>query len=485
LFGVDALAIEQRLARYAARSAPYSNDPSVLGASALFTAEYFAAVRDAVQAAFADPASLHACLAAPVDESCMRDVVQSFGARAYRRPLDATEVDELLAFFREQAEVVGESPAAQLVLRRMAGAHEVLFRREVGTVNEGSGSAQLTPHEVAELVAFTLTDGPPDAELNAAADAGTLLEKAVLEEHVKRLLTSAETAPGVSRFLAEWLELDRTRLASRPALGDGEERVLRWLETETKLFTEHVVWEDTGTLKTLLDADYTFWSSTLAKHYGLGYDPPGTPKLDTVDGRRGILMQGSFLTGHGGTTARGLFVRTKLLCQPVPDPPPGIEMNFETLQAEFEAEEGRELSPREVRARHMNDSACSSCHSAIDPLGFPFDSFDDVGLIRTSWEGGFPIDTEGEIVNTTSTDGKVADAAALVLRLAESRDVQDCFVTQLYSFVHGRTKLDDDVCYLGRLQEEFAASGGDVLGLMVAILLGEEMQVRSPVFDGE
>jgi hypothetical protein len=446
--GADALLLEQRFARYAQPSQPFSNDPAVLGGSQLFVSELFAAVREATELAFQDPAKLEPCLATAPSSDCIRTLISNRGASAYRRPVTEAETAALVQFFEARVAEVGNLEAAKLVVRRLFGGREFLFRTEWGTVDAQSGMARLSANELADLTAFALTDAPPDGELRAAAATGALLQPAVLEAQVGRLLTSYATSPAVLRFFREWLGVDRTRFQLRPALKDREARVLQWLDEEFNMFLKHVVWEDTGQLHTIFDADYTFWSKTLADHYGLSFRPEDNPKLPTLDGRRGFLMEGAFLTNQAGATARGSFIRKQLLCQTVPEPPPGVETNFQLIEAEAEKQAGAQLSPRAIRAAHMTETRCSGCHSLLDPLGFPFDVYDNVGQIRSEWEGGFPIDTAGEIVGTASTNAKVASAQELVLKLAASPDVQDCFVNQAYAFVQGRYPEPTDSCYL-------------------------------------
>ena len=55
----------------------------------------------------------------------------------------------------------------------------------------------LTPFEKASALSYFLTDGPPDAELLAAARAGALETTAQLEAHTRRLLAKPEMAPGL------------------------------------------------------------------------------------------------------------------------------------------------------------------------------------------------------------------------------------------------------------------------------------------------
>ena len=62
------------------------------------------------------------------------------------------------------------------------------------------------------------------------------------------------------------------------------------------------------------------------------------------------------------------------------------------------------LTLRQKLAAHAEKSVCAGCHSRIDPLGFPFDGYDDAGLPREDHDG-FSIDTAGRIEKFKSKFG--------------------------------------------------------------------------------
>ena len=98
--------------------------------------------------------------------------------------------------------------------------------------------------------------------------------------------------------------------------------------------------------------------------------------------RAGILGQATFLastTGPGETspTARGLFVREQLLCQLVPNPPPGVNTN---LPEPSTADAAR--AKRERMVEHAQNPACAGCHRLMDPIGFGLEKYDAIGAWR-------------------------------------------------------------------------------------------------------
>ena len=97
----------------------------------------------------------------------------------------------------------GDARAAlrQLVMAVLTSP-SMLFRTELGPT-AARGVVTLTPFEKASALSYFLTDGPPDAELLAAARGGGLDSKDQLEAHTRRLLAKPESAQGLTRFAGE------------------------------------------------------------------------------------------------------------------------------------------------------------------------------------------------------------------------------------------------------------------------------------------
>src|SRR5690606_15688832 len=123
-------------------------------------------------------------------------------------------------------------------------------------------------------------------------------------------------------------------------------------------------------------------------HYGLpspGSDA-GWVTYPEASGRAGILSHGSVLSGFSkfsdtSPTQRGIFVRTRLLCQTVPSPPvtvdvdqpPGVDATGACKAERYRA--------------HREQSGCAECHSLFEPIGLGLENFDMAGRYRAHDDG--------------------------------------------------------------------------------------------------
>ncbi len=131
--------------------------------------------------------------------------------------------------------------------------------------------------------------------------------------------------------------------------------------------------------------------------------------------RRGLLGQGSILTGTSrpnrtSPVIRGKWILENLLGAPPPPPPPDVP------DLDDERDPRKVLPMREQLAAHRANPVCASCHRVMDPLGFALENFDGIGRWRTTSAAGTPIDTAGELADGTPVDGPASLRAALLKR---------------------------------------------------------------------
>jgi len=199
------------------------------------------------------------------------------------------------------------------------------------------------------------------------------------------------------------------------------------------------------------------------------------------------LGEASFLAANAGPTetsptARGIFIREKLLCQHVPPPPPNVDTNLP------EATEDKPLTRRQRMTGHVENPLCASCHRLMDPIGFGLESFDAIGRLRTretilieSPTGNrradkkidLDLDTRGEIAGIPSS--AFSDSSQLGRILAQSPVCQECMVRQIFRYAYGRLETSSDEETIHRLFREFRDSGFHFQELLIGL-------VRAPEF---
>ena len=199
------------------------------------------------------------------------------------------------------------------------------------------------------------------------------------------------------QFLSEWMNLQRldNLRPDRKTFPNWDPALAEDMRQETLAFFRHVVWEQGRPLSDLFNAQLTFATPRLAKHYGLKPKGSGISRYDlsSVPARGGLLTQGSVLTVGGDNASmvtRGLFVFHDLLRGVVKDPPPGVDTT------PVPSKPG--LPQRRISEQRMANKSCKGCHVRFEPLAFGFEKFDGLGVFQEKDRYGNQLREDGEIL---------------------------------------------------------------------------------------
>lgn len=216
-----------------------------------------------------------------------------------------------------------------------------------------------------------------------AADSGELSERGKVEEQVRRMLNDSRTVERSLQFVSQWLDLERldNLRPDSKKFPDWDAQLAADMRAETLAYFREVAWIQNRPLSDLLNAQFTFATPQLAKHYG--FEPTGTTisryDVSKVPGRGGLLTQASVLTvgGDGASmVSRGLFVLHDLLRGTINAPPPCVNTTPPPTKAG--------LTQRGIAEARIADVNCGVCHVRFEPLAFGLEKFDGVGrLSRT------------------------------------------------------------------------------------------------------
>ncbi len=483
---VDLLGLSGEMALLGLNFAPdnvingYTNNSDALLVSGLLADQYREVAETLAASVVANLGAYLSCDAQNQGEAvCAEQLVNEFGARAFRRPVTGTERGRYMALFEEVAAEDGYDEGLHWVVAAILQSPYFLYRTELGA-HQGDGIYNLTPHEVASELSYLIVGTMPDAELLAAADDGTLLDPEVLGEQANRLLGQAESRRTLDRFVEEWLGLTQLMIVTRdPGLFPELTPAIRaaMLGETHRLVAD--VFTQGGSLGDLLTANYTFATDGLKAYYGMSGgedpDPEGYQRV-TLGGNTygGLLTQGSVMTTHALPTSsspihRGKLVRERLLCQELPPPPPSLDTSPPPVDPD--------LSTRERYAMHSSEPACAGCHERIDPIGFGFEHFDGVGRWR-EMDGPHVVDASGEVKQTQETDGVYDGAQELGVLLAGSAEVQRCYAHQWAEFSLGVSERVGLECVTEELQEALLMSGGQLDSLVHALVASPHFLTR-------
>jgi hypothetical protein len=362
----------------------------------------------------------------------MRELLQTFANRAYRRPATQDEVDRLMAVAQKRIST-GRSPLEgfKAALKTALCSPGFIFLSQ----ETKEGSQKLSGHALASRLSYFLWSTLPDAELLSQ----DLTKPDVLLTQTRRLLADPRSDAFVAGFLDSWLNL-RNLGAMPPDRKEFEEYYSKGFQDafkqETRMFMRDLIERDASIVH-FLDADYSFLNQPLATHYELGElgDPAKAHEFRKVsfknNKRGGLLGMGSVLTitANGIDTSpvtRGVFLLENILGTPPPPPPddvPAIDPDVRGAK-----------SMRELLSKHRESPNCHGCHQKIDPLGFALENFDAIGDWRPRIEKT-KIDASGEL----PTGEKFDDVAGLKKILVQRKDLFAHMLTdRLLTYACGR-----------------------------------------------
>lgn len=394
------------------------------------------------------------------DSACATAFVTDFGRRAFRRPLEAVEVDEYVALYEDARAAWDGAAGFRLVVQAMLLSPNFLYHVESLPADASeSDVVPLSAYEQASRASYFVWASAPDEELLDAAAAGLLDTPEGLEQQVRRMLEDERAADTIASFTRQWMHIEglSDKVKDAELYPQWGPQLAASMEHEALAFADEVIRRGDGSLQTLLTAPWTVADASLAELYGVAAPEGGQGRIDLpAEERAGLLTQVGFLTtnAHAAETSwvhRGKFVRENLLCQTLPAPPIGVEVN----------------DPND--AGRLENPECSGCHLMMDPIGWAFDDYDALGLFT---DEGQPGQVNGAAI------GSFDEVVALAHALAADPEVHECVATQWFRYAARRAETEADACALDEIKASFAESGQDVRELMVSIALAESFRYR-------
>lgn len=440
----------------------------------------------AVAAELTKPANLGAVLGtcgtdanAGNDATCISDFVKTFGARAFRRPLDEAELAFFKGFYGDTAGINAKAVADTIAGMLMAPRFLYLVEHGSKPVEGKANVFALDDYEVASRLSYQFWQTMPDQALFDAAAAGELTKPEGFAKQVDRLLKDPRARTTFDEFYADYLKLD-----DLPFIDKTEEFKYRSFAgadlpnpgtranviEDVLAMARYLTWSKGGTFDDLLLDEHSYATTDdVARLYGIAkWSGSGEPPKFPAGKRPGVLTRvGLLATGMVVTRPimKGVFIRHNILCDDIP-PPPNNAQNATITQAVASTRTMVE------RVTQQAGSGCASCHaSLINPLGFATEGFDSLGRARTEevfYNGDtgleikrFPVNTKA-VPRVTEEDAREASGPAdLAKFIVESKKANACFTRHLFRFTFARWESltsDDEVspvdgCVLERVRK--------------------------------
>jgi len=411
-------------------------------------------------------------------EQQARRIIDSFATKAWRRQVNDKDLQKLFELYKqERARGATFENAMQQPLVATLLSPRFLYRF---VASKGTAEPYaLSSRELAERLSFMLWGSLPDEELLDVAADGRLQEPDVMREQVQRMIQDERFEGFIEQFAAHWLGFADYEVKADP---DQEKysffsaELKRDLQREVVQFLRNL-FQENGSLLSLLDAQHSFLNERLAKFYGVsGVDGEAFRKvvLPADSNRGGLLGMAAF---HAMTSTplrtspvhRGLWVYQVLLGKPVPEPPPNVPQ----LSDDEVSEEG--LTVAQQLRKHRQDPTCYSCHDRFDPLGIALENFDPVGRWRSEVAPGKPVDSVGVYRDGGQIQGMAGLRQAV---LAEKEAFVDNFARKLIGYGLSRGYLLSDQPLHDEIRQLLAENDFRPLPAILAIVNSDQFRTR-------
>jgi hypothetical protein len=448
---------------------------------------------------------------ATAQTTCANSWVSTFAAKAYRRPLDTSEVTNLMKVYAQGA-MQDYKTGIELTIEAIIISPSFVYRTELGPPATADASGKypdttLTPYEVASQLAFTLLGTLPDAALTTAASNGSLGTTSGIQTQIDRLLALPAVQANLTNIVLGWFNISQlfsktkdTALLS--ALSTSEQDMTgieNDLFTSTQQFVNSIAWSGSGKIDDLLTSQTVYVNQRLATLYpGLTYTGGKAPTSDSTfvaatwpssQGRSGMLTQPSYLWSQSDSSAnsivkRGKGIHDNVMCQDSLGAPVDLSSPMAMAVAACKNPSDPNATPDSTcdseilkSDARMAYQPCKGCHTQMDPYSRVLQNFGPIGNYRTLDEAGRSIDPSATFVPTSPLAGTTLKGVQALAQAVVSSGVLDgCSVQQMTNYGMGAAIQTYNTCELNTIR---AQTDGTIKSLFHNVLLASFMRART------
>ncbi len=477
------------------------------------------AVKTALAAAAPQIPALAACSNGEDESACAQRFAASFGTRAFRRPLDDSEVVNLMNVY-DQGRVQDFNTGISLMVQALLQSPSFLFRTELGgTAVSAAGKTTLTPYEVATQLGYTFLNSTPDAPLLAAAADGSLGTQKGVAAQVDRLLQTDAVKQNIDNVIVSWFNVPQLVIKTKdptlipdavttmvPMGQDVQATLESDILISTTDFVDDILWQGSGRVTELLTSNKLFVNPRLGALYGLPYStagarPDGFVGVLDPQPRAGMITQPGFIwsLSDPATTSivhRGKEIHDYVVCgNALKPPPPGLLSSPAIIM--LLAMLPTELDKANYR---LGDAFCSSCHQSMDSYGLMLEKLDPIGNHRTMYAAA---DNDTDPISESVDFSKFPKAAPLhtmitgpvefAQAIVDNHQFTDCAAMMMTSYALGRfavatvpdpddatsTVTVNNTCEVGAVRAQFNRSDGKLATLLKQVATAAFVQSRA------
>ena len=223
-----------------------------------------------------------------------------------------------------------------------------------------------------------------------------------------------------------------------------------------------------------------------------------------MSNRKGMLTHPAWLIAHSlnletDPVRRGKWIREKLLAGTIPDVP---------ITVDAVIPEDHHKTLRQRLEKRTSDAYCWKCHQKMDPLGLPFEIYDDFGRFRSEeriehpknlikefdrkapLQNGInvaqyktlPVEANSLIKDSgdKKVDGEIRDALELAERLAKSPRVRQSIIRHAFRYFMGRNEVLSDSKTLIDAEKAYLDNAGSFDAVIISLLTSDSFLYRKP-----
>ncbi|MCM8530698.1 MAG: DUF1592 domain-containing protein [Lentisphaeraceae bacterium] len=405
------------------------------------------------------------------EESYSREILQGFITKAWRRPVQKSELEPFVKLFKKYRPEFSTFEETMLeVLATVLATPEFLY-----IIKEApSKEKRISSMELASRMSYFLWSSIPDEELRQLASSGQLQKPAILDAQINRMLKDSRSKRFSQNFVHEWLglkALDHVNVDKKMFRHYNENLKNMMLQEPVSYFEE--VLKTNSSIMDFVHSDYLVINERLSHHYGIHgiYGPHFRKvKIEPKHNRGGLLTTAAMLTMNSDgkdshPLKRGIWLLEKILHDPPPPPPPNVP------EVDLTDPKILEMTLKERLADHRNHPACKSCHQKIDPWGIAFENYDALGAFRSKIKKQ-AVDATSSLFNKQELAG--IDGLKRYLLMDRQDQFAKATVHKMASYALGRPLSFSDYADIDELTMK-VRKNGDGLKDLIKLLISSEI----------